>query len=197
MAVPLHNIPGDKTRGTRYPPETVRSAIIAIYYLESLRTARDEAPGAACALPILQRHFFLLYILLRVLWLRLVASFKTASAADTVSAPTMHMHIDIGHHVKARQRNAHFEYGTSDAAGEAKGPLSSHRAPVRSSSLYSNKENANALRPYRSMLDVEAPPTLGPLKSVSLEGLLGDNLPPSASQASSICAYCFRTCTIA
>lgn len=104
----------------------------------------------------------------------------------------MHMHIDIGHHVKGRHRNDHREIGTSDVIGVAKGPSSSLRAPVRSSSLYSHKENVNALRPYRSMLDVEAPPTLGPLTSVSLDGLLNDDLPLSASQASLISAYCLK-----
>ena len=97
----------------------------------------------------------------------------------------MHMHIDIGHHVKDRLRNVHFDKATQGAVEETKDQtLSSPMASVRSSSVYSTKENTNAQPPYRSMLDVEVPPTLGPLRPVSLDELFDDNLPLSSSQAS-------------
>ena len=95
------------------------------------------------------------------------------------------MHIAIGHHVKGRLRNVHLDKATEDVVEETKDQtLPSPMASVRSSSVYSNKENTNAQPPYRSMLDVEVPPTLGPLKAVSLDKLFDDNVPLSSCQAS-------------
>ncbi len=100
------------------------------------------------------------------------------------------MHFDIGHSIKGRTRSVQLEKGMDlVTGGSVKADSSVQDRPssppipaVRSSSLPSGKENAGSIRHYRSMLDVEGPPTLGPVKTFTYDELYVDNAKPSSSQ---------------
>jgi len=87
------------------------------------------------------------------------------------------MHFDIGQHGKTRSRSVHLHKAVDtsiveepDKAASLKDGYSSPPVPsTRSSSLPTGKENSGSIRHYRSMLDVEGPPKLGPLKPLTYE----------------------------
>lgn len=100
------------------------------------------------------------------------------------------MHFDIGSHGKSRTRSVQLEKGLDIAVGDVSkvesvkdGPAAPPVPAARSSSLPSGKENTNSVRHYRSMLDVEGPPTLGPVKTFSYDELYVENAKSSISQA--------------
>jgi len=82
---------------------------------------------------------------------------------------------------KARTRSVQLEKGIDIAAGgpvRAESIMDLSMPPVpaaRSSSLPSGKENNGSIRHYRSMLDVEGPPKLGPVKTFNYDELYVDN----------------------
>ncbi len=69
------------------------------------------------------------------------------------------------------------------------------RRPVpaaRSSSLPAGKENIGSVRQYRSMLDVEGPPKLGPVKTFTYDELYVDNAKLASCQAPPFCKIGLR-----
>lgn len=101
------------------------------------------------------------------------------------------MHFEIGHHAKSRTRSIQLEKGVEVAARETSKTESArdeHSAPpvlaTRSSSVPSGKENmASEQKNYRSMLDVEGPPKLGPMKTFTYDELYVDNSKLLSTQA--------------
>ena len=90
---------------------------------------------------------------------------------------------------KARTRSVQLDksvdMATNIADAESARDLSMPPVPsARSSSLPSGKENNASIRHYRSMLDVEGPPKLGPLKPFTCDELYVDNtkMPSSPPQ---------------
>ncbi len=109
------------------------------------------------------------------------------------------MHFDIGHPIKGRTRSVQLEKNIDYTAAEpAKAEsvqecLSSPPVPAaRSSSLPAGKENIGSVRQYRSMLDVEGPPKLGPVKTFTYDELYVDNAKLASCQAPPFCKIGLR-----
>ena len=91
------------------------------------------------------------------------------------------MQSEAGRTAKARTRSVQLEKGIDVASGssvkaESIRDLSMPPVPAaRSSSLPSGKENNGSIRHYRSMLDVEGPPKLGPVKTFTYNELYVEN----------------------
>ena len=91
------------------------------------------------------------------------------------------MQADTAHSTKARTRSVQLEKSIAIAAGGPVKPESIRDFTIppvpaaRSSSLPSGKENNGSIRHYRSMLDVEGPPKLGPVKTFNYDELYVDN----------------------
>ena len=88
------------------------------------------------------------------------------------------MHFDIGSHSKARTRSVQLERGLDlvvkglHKAESMKDAMGTPPVPnARSSSLPNGKENSGSIRHYRSMLDVEGPPKLGPVVKFTYDEL--------------------------
>ncbi|KAL8372031.1 hypothetical protein RB595_001705 [Gaeumannomyces hyphopodioides] len=103
------------------------------------------------------------------------------------------MHFDLGHHSKSRTRSVQLEkdFDLTEAAAPRVSATKENAvtpvAPVpsaRSSSLPGLKD-VNGTRQYRSMLDVEVPPSLGPVKPLDYGELYvnGSKLPTTANGA--------------
>lgn len=106
------------------------------------------------------------------------------------------MHFDLGHHSKSRTRSVQLEkdFGVAEASASRPPMAKENRiTPVppipsaRSSSLPGLKD-VNAARQYRSMLDVEAPPSLGPVKPLDYDEFYVDGSKLPASQQSLVVA---------
>jgi hypothetical protein len=87
------------------------------------------------------------------------------------------MQASTNHSAKVRARSVQLEKGIDFVTGgrvkvELTRDLSTPPVPTaRSSSLPSGKENDGSIRHYRSMLDVEGPPKLGPVRTFTYDEL--------------------------
>jgi septin 7 len=101
------------------------------------------------------------------------------------------MHFDIGLHAKGRTRSVQLERGLNlvahcpPKAESMKDAMGTPPVPsARSSSLPTGKENSGSIRHYRSMLDVEDPPKLGPVMTFTYDELYVGSAKLQNSQAS-------------
>jgi hypothetical protein len=110
------------------------------------------------------------------------------------------MHFDLGHHSKSRTRSVQlqkdFSMPSEVPAPRPETAKENHSAPsgpipsARSSSLPGIKD-INGARQYRSMLDVEAPPSLGPLKTLDYGELyIPGSRSPTSQQSLVVALHC-------
>ena len=95
------------------------------------------------------------------------------------------MPFDLIHPNKARSRSVHLDQVIANSSKEAS-PAPPPAIANRSSSL-AHRENKRPVIAYRSMLVVEPPPEIAPLKAMGLEELHREVVPLSECQAPRSC----------